>query len=68
VAGFNRKDANKIVNRLLDKYENNIVNAPLGKKYEQCWNIKAKSPLPEYVELYEDVKEEIKSYGLKLKY
>jgi len=68
VVGLKRKDANVIVKRLLVKYEDQIINAPLGKKYKECWDIKAKSPLPEYIDLYEDVKKEISKCGLKFKY
>lgn len=68
VIGLKRKDANMIVKKLLTKYEDKIVNAPLGKKYEECWDIKAKSPLPEYTDLYKDVKKEISECGIKFKY
>ncbi|WP_258189421.1 monomethylamine:corrinoid methyltransferase [Candidatus Hakubella thermalkaliphila] len=68
VVGLKRADANAIVKKLLAKYEDQIENAPLGKRYEECWDIKAKKPLPDYVDLYEEVKKEPPKYGLQFKY
>jgi len=64
-AGMKRSQANEIVKQLLPKYENNLDNAPIGKKYQECYDINTGKPNQEYVNLYAEVKEEIKSLGIE---
>jgi methylamine--corrinoid protein Co-methyltransferase len=59
-----RKDANTIVKKILSKYENNIKDAPLGKKFSECYDLEKVIPTQEYLDLYDEVKEEVSSYGL----
>jgi methylamine--corrinoid protein Co-methyltransferase len=59
-----RKDANTIVKKILSKYENNIKDAPLGKKFSECYDLAKVIPTQEYLDLYDEVKEEVSSYGL----
>jgi hypothetical protein len=65
VAGMTRKEANDIVKKLLNKYENNLDNPPVGKKYEECWDIHRKIPNKEYIDLYRKIKKEISGLGIK---
>ena len=64
VTGIPRKDANEIVNKLLAKYEAKLDNPPLGKKYEECWNIHRKTPHEDYVAFYKKIKKEISDLGI----
>jgi len=64
--GLSRQGANEIVNRLLEKYEHHIPEAPLGSKYQECFDVESATPVPEYVDLYEQVKSELRGYGLPL--
>jgi methylamine--corrinoid protein Co-methyltransferase len=66
-AGICRKDASKIVNALLDKYEKEIVNAPIGKSFRECYDTETVKPRGEYVRLWEDVRKELKNLGLDFK-
>ena len=50
--------------RLLDTYEADLGNPPLGKKYEECWDIHRKTPHEAYVQLYDRVKKEIEGMGV----
>ena len=63
-SGMTRKDANTIVKKILSKYENNIKDAPLGKKFSECYDLGKVIPMQEYLDLYDEVKEEVSSYGL----
>ena len=63
--GIKCADANEIVKELLKKYEDNIDDAPIGKKYQECFDIKTGKPCQEYVDLYGEVKEELRSMGIK---
>lgn len=62
-----RSQGNEIVKRLLAKYEKDIPHAPKGKKYEECWDIQSKQPKPEYLELYQKIKQELTGYGIRFK-
>ncbi len=66
-AGLDRKSALKIVNYLLEKYENNLKDAPPGNTFEQLYDQKTLEPISEYTSLYNDVKTELKNLGLKFK-
>nr|NIS68451.1 monomethylamine:corrinoid methyltransferase [Pseudomonadota bacterium] len=66
VAGMTRKEANKIVRKLLEKYEGSIDSPPVGKKYAECWDIHRKSPNPEYLDLYKQMKRELSELGIPL--
>ncbi|MBW2219173.1 MAG: monomethylamine:corrinoid methyltransferase, partial [Deltaproteobacteria bacterium] len=68
VTGMTRAEGNVIVKKLLEKYENNLPNAPKGKTFEQCWDMKTKQPIPEYKELYKKIKAELAGLGVRFKY
>ncbi len=67
VTGLRTHQASELVNKLLERYENNIQRAPEGKKYQECYDLKARKPLEEYVRLYEEVKEELAEMGIHFK-
>jgi methylamine--corrinoid protein Co-methyltransferase len=61
-----RGEANEIVKRLLEKYEENLPTAPEGKRYQDCFDVATGFPKPEYVELYKKMKREIFELGVPL--
>ena len=63
-AGMGADQASELVNRLLGKYEKEIENAPPGKRYQECYDLKKGNPLEEYVRLYDDVKDELVKMGI----
>lgn len=65
--GMKRTEANTIVKELLKKYEDIIDTAPVGKKYQECYDINTGKPCQEYVDLYGEVKEELRSLGIPYK-
>ena len=58
-AGMKRTDANQIVKEILKKYETNVKNAPKGKKYQECYNLKTGRPTEEHLAIYEETKKEV---------
>ena len=57
-----------MVKKLLAKYEDDIPNAPKGKTYEQCWDMKTKQPIREYKQLYQKIKAELAELGVRFKF
>jgi len=68
VIGMTRSQGNDIVKQLLAKYEDDIPNAPIGKTYEQCWDMKTKRAIQEYTQLYHKIKAELAELGVRFKY
>lgn len=66
-AGMSRVQGNEIANKLLDKYEDRLGQAPKGTRFQECYDWDSIEPKQEYVELYEAVKDELASYGLAFK-
>lgn len=60
------EDANEIVKTLLNKYENKIANPPIGKKFQECYDIKKITPSKEILEIYSKVLTNLKDFGLDL--
>jgi methylamine--corrinoid protein Co-methyltransferase len=65
--GMKRDVANEIVKDLLNKYEDQIPDAPIGKKFQELFNIDTLEPTPEYHDLYYKMREEMQTYGLKFR-
>jgi len=62
--GVMREQANEIVKQILAQYEDQIAEAPIGKRLDECYNLDTLEPTIEYVELYEQVKEKLRGFGL----
>ncbi|MFW6137893.1 MAG: monomethylamine:corrinoid methyltransferase [Spirochaetota bacterium] len=63
---MDQEEANQAVLSLLDKYEHHIGNAPAGKKYQDCYDLVSRKPAEEYVNMYNEIKEEIAVLGIEL--
>jgi methylamine--corrinoid protein Co-methyltransferase len=66
-SGITRKDASRIVASLLDLYEKEIKNAPKGKSFRECYDIRTVKPTDEYVRLWEKAKKRLEDLGLDFK-
>jgi len=62
-----RKDADELVKTLLGKYEKDLPNAPKGKRYQECFEVKTGKPGSEYLNLYNEIKKELEDIGIKFK-
>ena len=65
-ARYDRKQANDLVKKLLDKYESQIEHAPSGDRYQDCYDVTTGRPAEAYVRLVEEVKTELSRMGISL--
>ena len=63
-AGVTRKDASKMVKKLLDLYEKDVKTAPKGKSFRECYDIEKVKPTDEYTELWDRSKKKLHDLGL----
>jgi methylamine--corrinoid protein Co-methyltransferase len=66
LAGMKADRASELVNQLLEKYEDEVENAPIGKRYQECYDLQTGKPSDEYLRLYGDVKDELARLGIAL--
>jgi methylamine--corrinoid protein Co-methyltransferase len=64
ITGMKADQSNELVNQLLEKYENEVENAPIGKTYLKCYDLNTGKPSNEYQRLYEEVRNELTSLGI----
>ena len=60
-------EANRIIQKLLEKYEH-VFDAPGGNpgvRFDQAYDLKTLKPIPEWQQLYEEVKADVKETGLE---
>jgi len=65
---FTRAQANEIVKRLLEEYEENLPAPPEGKPYQECFDLATGYPKKEYLELYGRMKQKISDMGFSFDY
>ncbi len=58
------EQAGEVVNRLLDRYEADLAQAPPGKRYPECYDTLRDRPNDAYLRLYDEVKEELAGMGI----
>jgi methylamine--corrinoid protein Co-methyltransferase len=66
VSGMKADQADDLVDKLLGKYEKQVENAPTGKRFQECYDLKAGKPSDDYLRLYEEVVDELSSLGLTI--
>ncbi len=59
-----REQANELVIQLLEKYESQIETAPTGSTYQECYNVTTGKPGDEYVQLFNEMKDELAEMGV----
>ncbi len=64
--GVTRREADELVQELLKRYEDDIEKAPLGKTFQECYDVKRVRPREEYLQLYKKVREELRDIGIPL--
>lgn len=63
LSGLTRKEANRLLLRLVSSYEKQMADAPIGKTFAECYDVKELRPTDEYESLYEKKKGEWESLG-----
>jgi len=66
--GMTRKEANRIVNKLLEKYERSIPDAPIGKTFQELYDVQKAKPTKEAMTQYRRIVEELKNIGFVFGY
>jgi hypothetical protein len=66
--GMTRAEANGITNQLLAKYEDQIAEAPKGKPFQECYDVRTARPMPWYLDMYNKIKGEIADMGVAFPY
>jgi hypothetical protein len=67
-SGIKRQEANDLVKKIVARYEKQIAEAPLGKKFQECHDVKKIAPTKEYTELYGTIKRELTDLGVPFVY
>ncbi len=62
--GVTRERANEMVLSILALYEERIAEAPLGKRFDECYDLVALQPTREYLDLYDRCKKTLSEFGL----
>ena len=62
--GVTREQANEIVKQILTQYEAQMDEAPIGKRFDECYNLSTLQPTQEYVDLYGRCKDKLSEFGL----
>jgi hypothetical protein len=65
---ISRVDANELALILLKTYEDNIEDAPLGKNFRECYDVRKIKPTEEYTDLYKRTKRELMDIGIPFIY
>ncbi|MEM3754198.1 MAG: monomethylamine:corrinoid methyltransferase [Candidatus Bathyarchaeia archaeon] len=63
-----KEDANEIIKELIKKYEDKIEldKAPIGKPFEECYDLETLTPKKDYVELCNKVEKELIELGIPI--
>ena len=61
-----REDVNDILNKILPKFEEKLVNPDKGKPFRECYDLKTVKPSNEWMTMYTDVKKELMDLGIKI--
>jgi len=65
--GLTRKEANKLLDKIIPKYIDQIPNPPHGETLEECYDLDYFRPKSHFAKLYEEVIKEIKQeFGVDL--
>ncbi len=65
--GLTRQQANELILKLLPKYEHvfDLPDGNPGKRIDEAYDLSAMRPVPEWQQMYDEVKAEVKAMGLE---
>ena len=66
VRGMSREEANEFVKQIVPLYNNDLDKRPIGKPFEEVYNMETIEPTPEWQGIYDEVREELIKMGLPL--
>lgn len=65
-AGMSREFGNEIARRFIPVYEDELATPPDGRPFQELYDIETLEPIPQWRQMYEDVKAEAIDAGLPL--
>jgi methylamine--corrinoid protein Co-methyltransferase len=66
VRGMTRAEANEIVEQIIPLYVDDLEKKPIGKPFEEVYDIDKVEPTPEWQGMYDEVRDELIKMGLPL--
>jgi methylamine--corrinoid protein Co-methyltransferase len=66
LAGKKLEYANDVAKAILPKYEQIFANPPLGKRFDECYEIEKMKPTAEWLGMWESVSREMREIGLEV--
>ena len=66
--GLTREQVNEIALKLLSKYEDQAADAPIGAEYHECYDPVKAVPIPEHLDMFRRIKDEIADMGVEFPY
>lgn len=66
--GMTREQADDIAHRLVEKYSNRLDAAPMGKSFQECYDVRTAQPQAWYLDLFKRVKDEAADMGVEFPY
>ena len=67
-AGMKVSDLNEIMNTLVSEYEQHYNDAPAGKRFQECYDVKTVKPTEEYLQVYDQAMQHLRDAGLPIKH
>ncbi len=64
--GMSREQADEITKKLMAIYEDDLPNKPVGKPFQEVYDLRSLQPTAEWNGMYEEVKEELMGMGVPL--
>jgi len=64
--GLSRSEANEMVLRLVARYRDDLDRRPVGKRFDEVYDVVRVQPTEEWLGVYEEVKDELRELGLDL--
>ena len=65
-AGMDIQEANAVLDNLVSLYERNFSRPPVGKRFQDCYDITSVTPSKEYLEVYEKAISTLNKCGLDI--
>jgi len=62
--GMSVEDVNIVLDRIISRYEKFYANAPLGKKFQECYDTDDIQPTEEYVSIYDSALNTLSNCGI----
>ena len=64
--GLSREGANRLVLELVRRYQDQLDKRPIGKRFDEVYDVIRVQPMQEWLEVVEEVKDELRQIGLEL--